>query len=316
MNINRLGLSDIQCLAELLGCDPALLQTITSNKPRYYGSFFRKKADGGKREITPPREPLLFIQRRLKHHFNSKLKWTHVVHGGVADRSTISNALPHVGKHQVVNLDISSFFPSVKPECIRLALVRAGCAAAVAPLLSELVSYKDGLPQGSPTSTIIGNLVLEPMDSDFMALCGKHGFVYTRYVDDITISGNIDINPWRQGLIDIVRRAGFDVAAKKIRFSNHSDRQVVTGLVVNTKLRPTKDYISELRGTIRRCWPENEGLAQVADENGLQPGEMLRMLRGQVGYVKSVDKPLGRGIRGLMVKILKKPTEVKSVSIL
>ena len=313
--MNRLGLSDNRRLAAILDCEPELLQTIIRNKSQYYGSFFRDKDDGTKREITPPFKPLLAIQHNIKEYLKTKLAWTQVVHGGVPKRSIVTNARPHVNKVQVVNLDISKFFPSVKPVFVQSALERAGCAVPVASLLMELVTYKDGLPQGSPTSTIIGNLVLEPMDSKFMAFCRKHGFIYTRYVDDVTISGNVDMRPCRQGLIDIIRRAGYIVSDHKVQFTNRDNPQVVTGLVVNDRLRPTKDFLQELRGTIRRCWPENEGLSNVAAETGLLPHELLRKLRGRVSHVKSVDRASGRKIRGLMVKIFDKSQRIKYVPV-
>ena len=148
-----------------------------------------------------------------------------------------------------------------------------------------------------------------------MALCKKKGLVYTRYVDDVTISGGIDMRPMRGAFIDIVRHAGFSVSEDKLKFTDCCDRQVVTGLVVNDRLRPTKEYLAKLKRTIRRCWPENEGLYTVALEYGLFPGEFLSMLKGQVGFVKSVDCALGRNIKRLMVKIEKTPRR-SSVSLL
>ncbi len=315
MNNERLELSDIPSLTKLLGHDLESLQEIVENKSKHYGSFFRKKANGSKREITPPRGKLLAIQYSLKRFFNSKFVWTKVIHGGIADRSIITNATPHIGQRQVVNLDISSFFPNVKPILGQDALIRAGCSSTVAPILTELLTYKNGLPQGSPTSTIIGNLVLEPMDSDFMALCKKKGLIYTRYVDDITISGGIDMRPMRGSFIDIVQRSKFSVSLDKLKFTDRCDRQVVTGLVVNDRLRPTKEYLAKLKRTIRRCWPENEGLYNVALEYGLFPWEFLGMLKGQAGFVKSVDCALGRSIKSLMAKIEKTPRR-RNVSIL
>lgn len=317
MNINRLGLSDNRRLAAILHCEPELLQTIVQHKPRYYGSFFLDKADGKtQREITPPLKPLLAIQHNIKEYFKTRLVWTQAIHGGVPKRSIITNAQPHINKFQVVNLDISQFFPSVKPAFVKSALERAGCATSVASLLTELVTYKGGLPQGSPTSPIIGNLALEKMDADFMALCRKPGFAYTRYVDDITISGDIDMNSRRQGFIDVIRRAGYEVAAHKIHFTNRNEPQIVTGLVVNDRLRPSKPFIHKLKRTIRDCWPEHYGLDVIAVANGMSKRELLQMLCGRMHHVKSVDRALGREIRGLMVNIFAKSPQVNHVSIL
>ena len=159
------------------------------------------------------------------------------------------------------------------------------------------------MPQGSPTSMILGNLVLEPMDSQFLRLCKRHSLTYTRYVDDITISGDIDLNPFYAEFIRIIQSSEFEVQTKKVRITPRSQRQVVTGLIVNDKLRPTKEFLSDLKQTIRQCWDGPEEIAIAAAEEGRGPREFIRSLHGRVNHVKSIDPKLGREIRALCVKI-------------
>ena len=46
----------------------------------------------------------------------------------------------------------------------------------------------DGLPQGSPVSPHITNLIMIPLDYYITEHCNKNGYCYTRYADDILIS--------------------------------------------------------------------------------------------------------------------------------
>jgi retron-type reverse transcriptase len=290
-------------LGEVASVSSSQLLCIIRNKESYYESFFMKKKDGAPREINPPKPELAEIQLRLKNYLQKRLKWTNAVHGGIPKRSIITNAERHMGKLWVANLDISKFFPSTKPAQIESALQRAGCSTPVANLFAELTTFRNGLPQGSPTSTILSNLVLEPMDSQFLRLCHRNSLTYTRYIDDITISGDINLNPFYSAFIKIIQSSGFEVQTKKVHITPHSQRQVVTGLVVNDRLRPTGEFLSNLKRAIRRCWNGPEEIAIAAAEEGHEPREFIRSLCGKVNHVKSVDPKLGRKIRALCTKI-------------
>lgn len=150
---------------------------------------------------------------------------------------------------------------------------------------------------------ILSNLVLEPMDSRFLALCRRHALTYTRYVDDITVSGDIDLNPFRGGFIENVRLAEFEAHPAKIHLVPRSQPQIVTGLVVNDRLRPTSTFLSKLKKTIRRCWEGPEEISAAADEEGLEPHELIRSLHGKVSHVGTVDRKCGREIRALLTRI-------------
>lgn len=303
MNIDRLPLNDAGQLSAAVSHPLPQLQALIADKGSHYGSFQKKKKDGTSREINPPKADLADIQHALKAFLHKYLVWTKAVHGGVTGRSIITNAEPHVGKAMVANLDISKFFPSTKTSQVEAALKRAGCSAQVAQMAAELTTFNNGLPQGSPTSTIIGNLVLEPMDSEMMRLCRRHNLTYTRYVDDITVSGDADLNPLRGAFIQVIQSVGFEAHPNKIHIVPRSKPQVVTGLIVNNRLRPTPDFVRELKATIRRCWEGPQVVASEAAEEGLRPAEFLRSVWGRVNHVKSVDKKLGQEIRALCVRL-------------
>ena len=127
-------------------------------------------------------------------------------HGFVKGRSTLSCALPHVGKGVVVNLDLSDFFPTITFARVRGVFQRLGYSPAVATVLALLCTEPprapvelDGhrtwaavgpraLPQGACTSPAISNQVARKLDRRLRGMSAKHGFTYTRYADDLTFS--------------------------------------------------------------------------------------------------------------------------------
>ena len=93
-----------------------------------------------------------------------------------------------------------------------------------------------GLPIGAPTSPAIANLVMLPVDRALAKVAARHGVAYTRYADDLTLSGD---DPARllPFLREVVGKLGYRLDPKKTNFFRRGRRQVVTGLVVNDKNR-------------------------------------------------------------------------------
>jgi RNA-directed DNA polymerase len=279
------------------------LPRIIENKCHYYYSFTIPKSNGTFRTITAPRSELKHIQQCIKSYLDKHIRWDSSLHGGIRGRSIITNARGHVGKQMVANLDIREFFPSITEEMVTEALVRLGCTWTTAASLTVLTTYKGYLPQGAPTSTLLANLVFVPIDRYFQTFSRKLGLTYTRYVDDITLSGNRDLRPFKDICVQWVEEGGFSVADNKVFFRGRHERQIVTSLIVNDKLRPSRDFLRDLRHDLRSCWPEAIGPSLVAAAYDCLPEELYRKLRGRIAFVHSIDPKLGRTLRGLMAKI-------------
>jgi RNA-directed DNA polymerase len=290
-------------LVPQLGAPDRDLQLIIENKHCHYFSFPISKSDGTSRIITPPKWKLKNIQKCIKIYLDSHIHWSPYVHGGIHKRSPMTNAIVHVGKKMVANLDVKQFFPSVIQEMVLTALIRIGCAPKTAVLLADLTTYQGCLPQGAPTSTLLANLVFVPIDDRFQNFCRTRRFTYTRYVDDITISGNCDLRPFQGIFVKFIEDGGFSVAENKVFFRGRHERQIVTGLLVNDKLRPTPLFTRELRHDLRNCWPGAAEPHLVAAAHHCFPRELYRKLWGRINFVRSIDNKLGRELRGLMAKI-------------
>jgi len=119
------------------------------------------------------------------------------------------------------------------------------------------------LPQGSPCSPIISNLIGNILDIKMVKLARKHKFTYTRYVDDLTLSTNLpqfseeiiklDGKSWVIGstLKHAINSSKFEVNPQKTRLTNKYNRQEVTGLTVNRKVNISKEYYRYTRSMVQ-----------------------------------------------------------------
>lgn len=101
--------------------------------------------------------------------------------------------------------------------------------------------------------------------------------------------------------MQIITDCGYVVSAEKVRFTGRNKRQIVTGLVVNDKLRPTKEFICALKRLIRQCFsPEGVGIEVMAAEKGLTVGELRRTIQGRIDHLRIFDKRKAHEVRALM----------------
>jgi RNA-directed DNA polymerase len=98
------------------------------------------------------------------------------------------------GYHHIVDIDLKSFFDEVD-HCILLQLLyrKVKCPLTMrlirkwlrAPILinGKLIKRRKGVPQGSPLSPLLSNIMLNELDKEME----KQGLRYVRYADDFSI---------------------------------------------------------------------------------------------------------------------------------
>lgn len=285
-------------LARLLAIDEAVVAELAAHPASNYGLLRIPKTDGRFREIRPPSRQLRFVQRRMLDELYKRLKIPAWLHGGVSQRSIFTHASVHVGKDMVATLDIADFFPGTPERHVAGVLGGAGFADSALSDMLALCMLDGGLPQGSPVSSLLANLAFCGVDHRIRKLCRRRGLAYSRYVDDIAVSGSADFTELRGPFIECIRQGGYLVATKKVHFLPRSMRQTVTGLVVNDRLRPTKEFISELKRTIHLC--SEHGVVLAADIEGVQPYQLKARLNGRIQHIQRCDSAIGERLRRIM----------------
>ena len=128
--------------------------------------------------------------------------------------------------------------------------------------------------------------------------CRDNALEYTRYVDDIAISGDFDFRKQLPSLIARIEAGKYEIASNKVFPRIQGQRQVVTGLVVNEKLRPTKSFLAELKHDIRLCL--STGAELVAEAEGITILKLKNRLNGRIAHVRRYDVDIADHFSGMM----------------
>lgn len=233
---------------------------------KYYQKFKIKKKNGLLRPITSPFGKL----KHLQQCFNVILKSIYQPHesafGFTDSLSIIDNAKIHTNKEYVFNIDLKDFFSTITINKIveylekapfnlnsKYSFFKENLAKFIAEISCTSV-IDDGplvLPQGSPLSPILSNIVCQSLDESLLILSQKHQVSYSRYADDLSFSGDKNIfslsDSFFVELKQLIKEEGFLINFNKTRLQNKKYRQEVTGLIVNEKVNIRKKYVKEVR---------------------------------------------------------------------
>ena len=228
-------------VAERVGLPlPELRALAADPAPHYRPAYSKTKRDGfgriklkngrpERRTIHPPGDDLKAAQQALLSVLREHAPPLPCVYDGPG-RGAVRGAKRHRGRPFHLATDLRDFFPSVGTKRLRHALRDLGAASDLARLVSALGTLHGRLPQGAPTSGDLAGLAFRQADLDLLALCREHRLVYTRYADDLTVSGARDFKPLVPRLLDVVREHGFRVRHDKTGYKRGPVE--VTGVVV------------------------------------------------------------------------------------
>lgn len=282
-----------------------------------YCTFKIRKRNGSEREISAPSSAIKAIQQRLSAHIYKYYKVKSCAHGFVKKRDVVTNATKHRNHRWIVNLDLKDFFPTINFGRVRGAFLGRpfSCPEKVATLLAQICCFQGKLPQGAPTSPIVSNIVCHQLDNRLLDFAKEHRLVYTRYADDITFSTNQKEIPAALGHLDdtghfsigesirtLIEKCGFQINEAKTHCSSRYNRQMVTGLVTNTKVNVPRGYVKQIRCMLHAY--EKYGLTKAAKEHFEKYDKrkkdypeltFRKILAGKIGYlghVKGKSDPL------------------------
>lgn len=280
---NKVGVPPVQNLKQLR----KLLDIRSTNQLGYfllatdlddgpYTTYTVPKRSGSDRLICAPKKQLKWVQRLILLKILNEITPHPAAHGFVSERSTVTNAGPHVGAKVVVKFDLKDFFPTIHYYRVMGLFASLGYSTGnclfgtdddskqIAPVLARLCCYtaeptKWGsavLPQGAPTSPAISNLVCRRLDARLAGLAQKNEGIYTRYADDLTFSFHTtvpDLGRFRWWVDQLCQQEGFAVNQDKFRVVRETQRQIVTGIVVNETLHLPREERRRFRAILHNC---------------------------------------------------------------
>ncbi len=302
--------------------DKSLRYFLYAIKPEEaYRVFKIKKKKGSFRTLCAPTQKLKAIQKKLAYILNLIYKPKICAYGFIKDKNIVDNALNHTKRKFVLNIDLKDFFTQIHFGRIRGMLLNPpyNLGTEAATVIAQISCFQGALPQGSPVSPVLTNMICKPFDNQMMSFCKKHGVQYTRYADDITLSTFKDgfpalicntnpSNDIRIGkeLNKIISSNGFTINEDKIFLNSRRTRQEVTGLVVNQFPNIKRERIKELRSILHHCdkdfyetarlyikkgFCKNANISSKVDNDDYQDeicAWFKLVLKGKVSYIKQV----------------------------
>ncbi|MGA2172478.1 MAG: reverse transcriptase family protein [Sedimentisphaerales bacterium] len=290
--IKSLRIRDLTHLAKHLGTTPPELDEICHNietHPRKYYFHWEKKTKKGKVR------PMVKVYGRLRNvldrlnYLLQRIKLPPYVHGGVPGRSTITNALPHRTQPMVLGVDIEKHFPNVRPIKVYSMFVnQQQCTPNVARVLTRLTTLDGGLPQGSPTSVAVSNLVTLNLSKRLRDFAEVRHCKCTQYVDDYTFSGKAKFASSEIKILNIIAQEGFKVNPAKTKVMKGDEEKVVAGIKVNARhldvprssIKDVRAAILDLKTDIQRGYPLTD--------------KQIRSIEGKIRYISSFNRGAGK----------------------
>lgn len=289
---------ELSSLEKDLGFPAKTLYGVSNHLSKHYRKVQLPKKNGESRILSVPDDLLKSIQRKITEVLLVSMPVSQYAKAYRYGGSTTRNAKPHVGKPIVLKLDILHFFDSVRYSTVKdRAFPGEIYGESLRILLTMLCYYRDGLPQGAPSSPAISNIILYEFDEKIGQWCRNRNISYTRYCDDMTFSG--DFCP--EDVADFVgaelKKLGFLLNKQKTHVQHSSQQQKVTGIVVNEKLSIPNEDRRNLRQELYYC--QKYGIAGHLHRIDVDmPEERYRQhLLGKVNYFLQIlpgDPELGK----------------------
>ena len=218
-----------------------------------YHTFHIPKSSGGLRRIDAPCDELMNALRELKTLFETHMfaLYHTTAFAYVRGRSTIDAIKRHQRNESkwFLKLDYADFFGSTTPTFVLDMMSKLFPFSEITKYPAGRVELQkalglcflnNGLPQGTPISPFITNVMMIAIDhkiSNSLRNFDNKRFVYTRYADDLLISCKIDFNKDKiqQFIIDTLSEfnAPFSIKTEKTRYGSSAGRNWNLGLMLN-----------------------------------------------------------------------------------
>ena len=190
------------------------------------------------------------------------------------------NARFHQDK--ILTVDIKDFFPSVRSKSVFFVFEMPD-TDTVATL--RICAAEHRLPQAR--RPVNAQILFSGPDKVIADFSIQRGLRYTRYADDLTISGSLDIRETLQFLYPLLNNRGFRLNPEKTRVLSRNMRQAVTGIVVNQYLQVPLNIRKNIRQDV--FYIRKFGLKSHMEHIGETGDNYIDRLIGIVGYAIFVN---------------------------
>jgi RNA-directed DNA polymerase len=199
------------------------------------------------RDLYPSVTFLKTVQRGIYRNILKRIKLPSYAFGGIERRDNILNAKMHQGNKFFFNTDLRNFYPGITHVQVYEMFASRGFAPATANILTKLTTYKGQLPQGTPTSPYLANLVFVKAGTEIQEFAKANNLTFTTFVDDITLSGKDDFQPLVNTIVEMITSKGFTISHNKTFYQTKMPK-VTNVIVMRNGLRLSDEYKAKIDG--------------------------------------------------------------------
>ncbi len=294
---------------------------------QHYRCQLLPKRTGGWRLLEVPHPYLRELQRKVLDQCLAHLPPHEAACAYVRGRSVVDHARAHAGQAVLLKFDLQDFFATVRASRVHATFATLGFSPAVARELAALCTAatpesvlerlrEDGgltwqqarrlrdahLPQGAPTSAALANLCAFRFDTRVAGLARALGARYTRYADDIVISGDTRLRRWADRvearIAGFALDEGFALNHRKTRRVSCGRRQQVANIVVNERPNLPRDEFDRLKAILHRCATDGPSL-----HNRDRLPHWEQHLRGRVAWAAQLNPKKAERLQRVLAQI-------------
>ncbi len=299
----------------------------TTDRMKCYKLVKIPKKKGGFRDTYAPIPELKELQNEALFLLDNSLgiKEHEVAHAYCHHKDNITNAEVHKHSKHFLKFDFKNFFPSISKNLLESTLSNIAEFAIINAeekeipftglipfrttmknffnALCDIATLNDFLPQGSPLSPKLSNLVMIEFDHKLLSYCLEKSasstvIMYTRYADDITLSS---LHPINKSLItQIIKEylpSEIKLNEEKTVYLRNTNRLYITGVKINKDNNTTYGHekTSLLKQDLFKLF--------ISKSKGEDITETAREVLGQLSYAQRIEP---QKVKLIIVKYCKK----------
>lgn len=262
-------------LAILSGIEYKILLPYVKREFIPYRRQIIKSTNNKLRELSIPHKNLALVQNWIKMNILENLPISKFATAYEKKSSILINAQRHNNSNWLIKLDVKDFFNSIHENKIYKIFLSLGYTELLSLELARLCTISDKikingtsypysksngvLPQGACTSPKLANLYVLDLDNEINSYLEKNfknkNIVFTRYSDDISISGDFSgYEECKKIITEIGKKTkGYNLKLnnKKTRILSPLSVKKITGINIDDKkLKPSKKIINYIRTSL------------------------------------------------------------------
>lgn len=271
----------------------------------FFISKIATKKDGSKRYTFDVKPSLKKIHKKIKRIFLEKVIYPNYLQGSLKGKDYIKDAKIHLNSQNIITEDIKNFFPSISKDVV-ISVWKSvfHFPKDISEFLADLITYKGFLVQGAIPSSYICNLVLFKAESELVQKLETQGFIYTRYVDDISVSAKRPFSSTEKTAIiakihSMLKLIGVKLNRKKHKIMSKNKRQEIHGINVNGKSATlSKKDRNNVKAAVHQCEKE---YAQASKSTTYE--KLYKNTLGRVDNLARIHPKIGSLLKDRLQKV-------------